>query len=77
MTVFGEDKMRTTGEVMKSALECNTPEEARVWLEREIAIHVECYDKEPAEAERTIRKNLAFGASYFHGEEEVAKVIRD
>jgi len=72
MTIFGEDKVRTSGEVLDSALECATPEEARRWLEQEIAIHVEAFGKDPAKAEDVIRENLVYGASRFYDHDRSA-----
>lgn len=63
----------TYGEQFKSALRCETKEDATAWMNREITRYKTLYNIEADEARRTILVNLGYMAGYY--DSEVARKI--
>ena len=64
---------KTFGEQFKSALKCKTPQDAEMWIEKEVEHFVTYHGKSPEEAVAHIKSNLGYMAGYYS--DEVAKTI--
>lgn len=67
--------MRTLGHTLKSALKCNTKEEAELWFETEVKLFVYNTGKPPEEAFEIIRHNLGYLTGYT-SEENAKKICK-
>jgi hypothetical protein len=61
----------TYADQFKSAMTCNSKEEAEAWMEKEIEHYVSFHDKTPVEALDIIKYNLGYMAGNHGGELQV------
>jgi hypothetical protein len=67
--------MKSYGEQFKSALSCQTREEAEQWMENEVCDYVEIFQMSPEEAIKIIKTNLGYMAGYYSS--DTAEKIKD
>lgn len=66
--------MKTYGEQFKSAIACKTKDDARIWLDEEIAQYQREYKMPAQEAKKVILSNLGYMAGYYD-QETATKVL--
>ena len=62
------EKCQTYGEQFESALRCETPAEAELWMEQEVRHYVEHHNTSPLQAIDIIKYNLGYMAGYYSNE---------
>ena len=61
--------MRTWGDITAEFMECKTKEEAKKWLEKEVARMVEEHKMNPIKATKTLLSSLGYMMGYYSDEE--------